>query len=100
MMDITFMDIGARPINPAQGTTRFNTLSSMVEVWDGANWMPISAEEIRNITLEEMVQGYEDEMATTIEEQYADNATIQDAFAEWEAANERFRVILALAEKK
>ena len=90
----------SRPVNITQGTTRWNQSSNTMEVWDGVGWQTISTGEVRNITLEEMVQGYEDEMATTIEEQYADNATILDAFAEWEKANERFKVVLALAEKK
>ena len=38
--------------------------------------------------------------ARLIEEEYKDNATIQNAFDEWEEANKRFRVILALAERK
>ena len=91
---------GSRPVNIAQGATRWNQTNSTMEVWDGAGWQTISAGEVRNITLEEMVQGYEDEIAVRIEEEYKDNATIQDAFAEWERANERFKVVLALAEKK
>ena len=101
MTGMTFVGVnGGRPVNVAQGTTRWNQTSNTMEVWDGVGWQTITTGEVRNITLEEMVQGYEDEMATTIEEQYANNATILDAFCEWEKANERFKVVLALAEKK
>ena len=92
------MDIGARPTNPTQGTTRFNTLSSMVEVWDGANWMPISAEEIKKLTVYDMLQDAEDRIRAEVVVEHLENPTIVDAFNEWERANERFRVVLALAE--
>lgn len=86
--------------NVVPGTTRFNTNQNRVEVWDGATWMQMSTGDVRDITLEEMVQDAEDKIALQIEEEYKDNATIIDAFNKWEEANERFKVILALAEKK
>ena len=101
MTGMTFVGVnGSRPVNVAQGTTRWNQTSNTMEVWDGVGWQTISAGEVRHITLSEMVEGYEDEMATTIEELYPNNVSIQDAFAEWEEANKRFRVLLELAEKK
>ena len=89
-----------RPVvtNVANGSTRFNTTSSQYEVFDGANWITLGSG--RLLTFTEMVEQVEDEIAVRIEADYSDNTTIQDAFAEWEKANEKFKVILALAEKK
>lgn len=84
----------------ATGTTRWNTTTNQMEVFNGYQWMSLGAEAVREVTLAEMVQTTEDQIATQIELDYADNATIQDAFKVWEEANERFRVILALVEKK
>jgi len=84
----------------AAGTTRWNTTTSQMEVFDGQQWTVLGAGEVKDVTLADMVQYAEDQVATQIELEYADNATILDAYKTWEAANERFRVILALAEKK
>lgn len=83
----------------ASGTSRWNATTNQMEVFDGHQWVALGAGEVRDVTLAEMVEQAEDRIATTIESEYADNATIQDAYKEWEAANERFRVVLALAEK-
>ena len=91
---------GPGPSSPASGTTRWNQDNSTVEVWDGIGWQTITSGGVKNLTLEEMVQGVEDEIAVMIEEEYKDNAAIQDAFDQWEEANKRFRVILSLAGKK
>ena len=99
-MDITFMDIGARPTNPSPGQARFNTATNYTEVWDGVNWMPISSEEIKKLTIVDMLQDAEDRIRSEVVVEHLENPTIVDAFAEWEKANERFRVVLALAEKK
>ena len=101
MTGMTFVGVnGSRPVNVATGSTRWNQSSNTMEVWDGVGWQTISAGEVRDLTLEEMVQGYEDEIAVIVKEKYKDNAAIQDAFDQWEEANKRFRVILSLAEKK
>ena len=81
------------------GTTRWNTTTSMMEMYDGTQWVALSAGDIKAVTLADMVQNAEDQIATQIEEHYSNNATIQDAFKVWEEANERFKVILNLAEK-
>ena len=81
------------------GTTRWNATTNKMEVFDGYHWIPLSAGEVKGITIAEMVESLTDQIAVAVEE-YADNVTIQDAFRAWEEANERFRVILAIAEKK
>ena len=90
-----------RPNMPVvAGTTRFNTQINQLELYDGQQWVIVSADEIKPVTLAGMVENAEDQIAVLIEEEYTDNATIQDAFKAWEEANERFRVVLAIAEKK
>ena len=84
----------------ATGTTRWNQTSNMLEVFDSYQWTAIVPEEAQHVTLADMVQHAEDRVATMIDEEYQNNATIQDAFEAWEAANERFKIILALAENK
>lgn len=81
----------------ATGTTRWNQTDSSFEVFDGSQWVAMS--DVKNETMQDMVQHAEDRVATTIESEYEDNATIQDAFKVWEEANQRFMVVLALAEK-
>lgn len=84
----------------ATGSTRWNTTTSKMEMFDGYQWTAISAGDIHAVTLAEMVENAEDQIAAQIEQDYPDNVTIQDAFKAWEEANERFRVILGIAEKK
>jgi hypothetical protein len=81
----------------ATGTTRWNQTDNCFEVFDGSQWTQMTNG--RDETLQEIVQHAEDRVATTIESEYADSAAIQDAYKEWEAANKRFMVVLALAEK-
>ena len=81
----------------AAGTTRWNQTDSCFEVFDGHQWVKMG--DVKTETMQDMVQHAEDRVATTIVAEYEDNATIQDAYKEWEAANERFMVVLALAEK-
>jgi hypothetical protein len=84
----------------AAGTTRWNQTISQMEMWDGYQWQAITQGELHTVTLAEEVEHAEDRIAGMIEEDYPDNATILDAFKSWQAANERFRVVLAIAEKK
>lgn len=97
-MTLTFQD-PTRPSAPVTGTTRWNTSINHMEVFDGASWQILGVAEAAQETMANCVQILEDQIAVRIEEEYQDNATIQDAFKEWEAANERFKVILALSEK-
>lgn len=99
MSSLVFTGVGSRPLVTAAGSTRWNTSTSTMEVFDGASWQTMSAGE-RDLTMKEMVEQLEDEIAVTIEQNYADSAAIQDAFKEWEEANERFKIVLALAENK
>lgn len=84
----------------ATGTTRWNQTTSMLEMFDGYQWTAVSAGKIHDITLAEMVENMADRITLAIEEECPDSVTIQDALKTWQEANERFRVILAIAEKK
>ena len=84
----------------ATGSTRWNSTTSMMEMFDGYRWVAVTAGEVKNATLADEVECAEDRIIGMIEEEYADNVTIQDAFKAWQEANERFRVVLAIAEKK
>ena len=83
----------------ATGSTRWNQTTGQMEMFDGYRWVALSAGEVKGITIAEMVESLTDQIAVAVEE-YQDNVTIQDAFKVWEEANERFRVVLAIAEKK
>ena len=83
--------------NIAPGTTRFNTSINQMEVFTGTHWDILIG---RAETMYEMVERAEDYISASIEEEYADNTTILDTFKSWQAANERFKIILALAENK
>lgn len=84
----------------APGSTRWNTTTSKMEMWDGYQWQAVTAGEVHKVTLAEEVEHAEDRIVGMIESDYPDNATILDAFKSWQEANERFRVILALTETK
>ena len=84
--------------NIATGSTRWNTTTNSFEAFDGQQWTAMTNG--KNETMQEMVQHLEDKIAVQIEEDYKDSTAIQDAFIVWEEANERFKVVLALAEKK
>lgn len=100
-MAFTFAGPGAQTIaNAAPGTTRWNTNSSIFEVWDGAGWQLMSAGGHSKVTMKDMVEQFEDEIGQAIDQGYADNATIKDAYKEWKEANKRFKIVLALAENK
>lgn len=95
-----FTGATGRPVvsSATVGATRFNTTNNEYEVYDGTSWVALGTG--RNETMQEMVEHLEDKLAVKIEEDYKDSSTIQDAFEEWEEANKRFKIILALAEKK
>jgi hypothetical protein len=82
----------------AVGSTRWNQTDNCFEAFDGTQWTQMTNG--KNETLQDIVQHAEDRVATTIDLEYADNVTIQDAYKAWEAANERFMIVLALAEKQ
>lgn len=102
MAGITFAGTNAvyNATSMAVGATRWNQTYSCFEVFDGHQWTQMTPGEVKDVTLADMVQYAEDQIATQIELEYANNAAIQDAYKVWEEANERFKVILALAEKK
>ena len=82
----------------AVGSTRWNTDINCFEAFDGQQWTAMTNG--RNETMKEMVQHLEDRIAVQIEEEYQDSVAIQDAYKEWEESNERFKIVLALAEKR
>ena len=95
-----FTGATGRPVvtTVATGATRFNTTNNHYEVYDGTTWVSLGSG--RTETMFEMLQYVEDKLGAEIKEEYQDSAAMQDAFKEWEAANERFKIVLALAEKK
>ncbi len=91
---------GPATINhPVTGDMRQNLTTSTTEIYNGSNWMPITQGWEKQETLSESVAYAVDTVAMYIAEDHADNITIQDAYSEWSAATERFRVVLAIAEQ-
>ena len=91
--------INHQAANPVSGDMRQNTSLGCIEIYNGSSWQTISPGWVETETLSETVEHAVDKIGIYIEEDHADNATIQDAYAEWSAATERFRVVLAMAEK-
>ena len=81
------------------GDLRQNIATNLVEIYNGTGWTPVTQGWVETETLSETVEHAVDKIAMYIEEDHANNATIQDAYAEWSAATERFRVVLTMAEK-
>ena len=102
-MSLTYTGVYPTVVNTTTttitGSTRFNGNTNQFEMYDGQQWVAVSTGEVHDITLAEMVEDAEDRISSAIEEEYADNVTIQDAFKEWQEANDRFKVILTIAEK-
>jgi hypothetical protein len=91
---------GPSTINhPVSGDMRQNLTTNTTEIYNGSSWMPITQGWERKETLADSVVHAVDTIASYIEEDHADNATIQDAYSEWSAATERFRVVVAMADK-
>ena len=81
------------------GDLRQNTKTNLVEIYNGTSWQPVTQGWVEQETLAESVEHLQDQIGSYIEEDHADNPTIQDAYQEWVKATERFRVILTMAEK-
>jgi hypothetical protein len=101
MSGFTFTGVtgGGRAGSGGAGSTRWNTDTNRFEYYDGYRWSVMASTE-RDITMLEMIQHLEDRLAVEIDEKHQGNVAIQDAYKVWEEANEHFKVILALAEKK
>ena len=82
----------------AAGSTRWNASSNTFEMYDGIKWTAVTQGWEKKETLADSVSHAVDTIAMSIEEDYKDNVTIQDAYREWMAATERFRVVLTMAE--
>ena len=81
------------------GDLRQNIKTNLVEIFNGTGWTPVTQGWVEQETLAESVEHVVDKIGSYIEEDHADNVTIQDAYQEWLAATERFRVVLTMAEK-
>ena len=81
------------------GDLRQNTTTNFVEIYNGTSWTPVTQGWVETETLAESVEHLQDKIGSYIDEDHADNPTIQDAYQEWTNATERFRVILTMAEK-
>jgi len=96
----TFYGPATLSINhPVSGDMRQNTSLGCMEIYNGSSWVPVAPGWEHKETLTESVAHVSDTVAMYIEEDHADNVTIQDAYTEWLAATERFLVVLAMAEK-
>ena len=96
----TFYGPATLSINhPVSGDMRQNVALNCMEVYNGTSWTPIVPGYETKETLADSVLHAQDTIESYIEEDYKDNETIQDAYAEWVEATEKFRVILAMAEK-
>jgi hypothetical protein len=85
--------------NPVSGDMRQNMSLNCMEIYNGSSWVPVAPGWEHKETLAESVAHVVDTVTMYIEEDYADNTTIQDAYQEWVEATERFRVVLTMAEK-
>ena len=97
MSGITFMNHQAT--NPVSGDMRQNNASNCMEIYNGSSWTPITQGWVESESLTDSVSHALDDIGGYIAEDCPDNPTIQDAYAEWRIATERFLVVLAMAEK-
>lgn len=91
---------GPSTINhPVSGDMRQNMTTNTMEIYNGSSWTPIASGWEKQETLADSVAHALDDIGGYIAEDCPDNLTIQDAYAEWRTATERFLVVLAMAEK-
>ena len=91
--------INHQATNPVSGDMRQNTTNNTMEIYNGSSWTPIASGWEKQETLADSVAHALDDIGSYIAEDCPENPTIQDAYAEWRTATERFLVILAMAEK-
>lgn len=100
MAGLTFNSIVNSPItNLSPGTTQWNTTTNRMEMWDGNQWQTVTQGTVKPLSLAEWIEEAQDRVGSYVDEDYPDNAAIQDALKEWNEACERFRVIASMAEK-
>ena len=97
MAGITFVNHQAA--HPVSGDMRQNVNTNLYEIYNGTSWTPITQGWVEQESLAESVEHLQDQIGSYIEEDHADNITINDAYQEWVEATERFRVVLAMAER-
>jgi hypothetical protein len=97
MAGITFMN--HQVANPVAGDMRQNVTHNCMEIYNGTCWTPIEPGIVKPETLSESIGHAMGEIGYYIDEDYRDNPTIQDAYAAWCEATERFQVIANMAEK-
>ena len=84
---------------PIVGECRYDAGTNKMKSWTGSQWVEITSGDVHHITINEAVEHAVDNIASQIDEEEQDNIAIQNAFKEWQKATEKFRVVLALAEK-
>ena len=94
---LRFRDLQAT--NPVSGDIRQNTATNTMEIYNGMTWTTIDLGWVKTESLAESVEHAQDQIGLYIEEDHADNPTIQDAYQEWVEATERFRIIASMATK-
>ena len=96
----TFYGPATLSINhPVSGDMRQNVALNCKEIYNGSSWVTISPGPETKETLADSVEHVVDTIGMYIEEDHKDNVAINDAYAEWLRATEKFRVIVAMAEK-
>lgn len=90
---------GGQPLTVAPGSTRWNHTTNRYEIYDGQGWQAIDSGWAEKESLADSIGHAVDQIGQYIEEDHADNVAINDAYNEWLAATERFRVVAAMAER-
>jgi hypothetical protein len=80
------------------GSLRNNSITGQFELWDGKNWVIVTATYAAK-HIRDHIEKAEEEVRAYVKTHAADNVTIKDALTEWLAAGERFKVIATLAEQ-
>lgn len=91
--------INHQAAHPVSGDMRQNPTNNTMEIYNGMTWTTINPGWVESESLAESVAHALDDIGGYIAEDCPGNRTIQDAYAEWRTATERFLVILAMAEK-
>jgi hypothetical protein len=87
---------GHTVVSPVVGECRYDHDKDTMQTWDGRQWVTLYG---HKETVQETVQESLDRVASQVEDDHPDSVAIQDALKEWEQACEKFKVVLALAEK-
>jgi hypothetical protein len=86
-------------VNHVSGDIRMNAGLGHMEIYNGSTWTPLAPGWEQKEILADSILHAQDQIGSYIEEDHANNPTIQDAYQEWVEATERFRVIASMAAK-